>query len=320
MNRRRFNLSMTAAALGVPLSLRAQTPVTRIVIGLPPGGSADSVARLVADRLQHLLGRTFIVESRPGAAGRLAPETVRQAPPDGHTLLVVPHGPMTLFPFVFKQLRFDPNQDFSPLSRLFLFDYALVAAKGVRVRNADDLRAWGRDSARQASWGSPGAGTVPHFLGYSIFHALGISAVHVPYRGAAPMLFDVVGGVVPLGIATVTDAADLAAAGRLQIVATGGEQRSRMLPQVPTFAEIGIDVRRSGWFGLYAPAGMPPALVTQLSEAAGAAVKAPEIAERVAQLGLSPAPTTSPELARLQREEQAQWRQVAALSKFTPEE
>lgn len=325
MNRRDFSKSLlacataTATATSMPALAQGDRPM-RLLVGFPPGGSADTIARLVAEQMRQSMGRTVIVENRAGAAGRLAPEFVRQAAADGDTLMVVPHGPMTLFPHIYSKLRFDPQQDFTPIARLVSYDYAWYAANSVHARNAAELKAWLARDKRNATYGSPGAGSVPHFMGVSIAQAMKVPMVHVPYRGGAPALADVAGGVLPFAFTTLADGASLVAGGRLKVLATGGQARSDFLRDVPTLRQFGVDIELGGWFALYGPKGLPASKVETLNRATVAAVLAAPLQERWKTLGLRADPSSSGELAQLQRQESARWPAIVAASGFTPED
>lgn len=320
MDRRTFQLGLGAAALLVASGSRAQGSSTRILVGFSPGGSADTMARLLAEGLQRHLNRTFIVENRPGASGRLVPEQVAGATPDGQTLMIVPHGPMALFPSLYSKLRYDAVRSFTPIARLSTFDYALIANPALDVPNAQALKRWLQSAGTKASYGSPGAGTVPHFLGVSVARSLNVTMPHVPYRGGAPAMVDLVGGVIPLVISPMADAAELARAGKVKFLATSGPRRNVATPSVPTFKEYGIDVEMVGWFGLYGPAGLSNAQVSSLQQAVGSVLAESALRERLARFNLDAAASTPAELASLQQRESAYWPAVVKASGFTPED
>lgn len=313
------------ALVAVPATLalacaRAQTPPVRVLIGFAPGGSVDALARLAAEAIQQGTGRSAIVESRTGAAGRLAVEAVKAAAPDGDTLLVAPQGPMTLFPHVFRGLKFDPAKDFVPISRLAAGDYALTIGPAVPAKDIAGLRTWLRTAGDKATYGSPGAGTLPHFVGVSIARAMGVTMTHVPYRGSALAMNDLAGGTLAAAVSPVTEALELHKAGRVHIVATAGAVRSPFVDGVPTLKESGIDVDVPSWFALYAPAGTPPATVERLRAAVHAGLATPAAKERIGRLGLVPAPSGAAELLALQKRETEMWGSVVKASGFTPED
>lgn len=313
------------ALVAVPATLalacaRAQTTPVRVLIGFAPGGSVDALARLAAEAIQQGTGRNALVESRTGAAGRIAVEAVKAAAPDGDTLLVAPQGPMTLFPHVFRGLKFDPAKDFVPISRLAAGDYALTIGPAVPAKDIAGLRTWLRTAGDKATYGSPGAGTLPHFVGVSIARAMGVTMTHVPYRGSALAMNDLAGGTLAAAVSPVTEALELHKAGRVHIVATAGAVRSPFVEGVPTLKESGIDVDLPSWFALYAPAATPPATVERLRAAVHAGLATPAAKERIGRLGLVPAPSGAAELLALQKRETEMWGSVVKASGFTPED
>jgi tripartite-type tricarboxylate transporter receptor subunit TctC len=312
----------SAFALGAfAMPSAAQQATSRIVIGFAPGGSIDASARLVAELLQAGTGRATIVENRTGAAGRVAIEHVKGAAADGDTLLLVPHGPMTLFTHVFRNLRFDPAKDFVPITRVSAGDYALTVGPSAPVKDIAGFRDWVRTAGDKASYGSPGAGTVPHFIGVSIARAIGAQMTHVPYRGSALSMADLAGGAISAVVSPVTEALELHKAGRVRIVATAGATRSPFLDgAVPTLKEAGIDVDVPLWFALYAPAATPPATLEKLRGIVTAGLVTPASTERLARLGLVPSPSTAAELLAQQQRETQMWGPVVKASGFTPED
>ena len=312
----RFGLAV-ALAPAAAISL-AQPQPTRVVVGFAPGGSVDALARLVADGLQTGLGRTAIVENRTGAAGRLAVELVKAAPPDGSLLLLAPQGPMTLFPHVFRGLRYDPGKDFVPVTRVAIGDFALTIGPMVPAKDMKGFRDWLRTAGDKASYGSPGAGTIPHFAGVSIARQIGVPMTHVPYRGSALSMNDLAGGTIAAAISPVTEALELHKAGRVTIIATTGSGRSPFVPGVPTLKELGIEVDVPLWFAVYAPAATPPELLDKMRQAIHAKLATPEAKAQLARLGLVPAPSSSAELLVIQRRELDMWGPVVQASGFTP--
>ena len=318
--KRRHLLGATAQlALGATGSAAwAQAQPVRVVVGFAPGGSVDALARLVGDALQSSMGRTAIVENRTGAAGRLAVEQVKAAPPDGSMLLLAPQGPMTLFPHVFRNLRYDPGRDFVPVTRVASGDFALTIGPLVPAKDMKGFRAWLATAGDKASYGSPGAGTIPHFVGVAFARQIGVPMTHVPYRGSALSMNDLAGGQIAMAVSPVTEALELHKAGRVTIVATTGGTRSTFVAGVPTLKEVGINLEVPLWFAVYAPAATPPELVDRMRQAIHAALAKPAAKEQLAKLGLVPAPSGSAELLAVQRRESDMWVPVVQASGFTP--
>lgn len=316
---RRIFLGATGLALGslAPWA-RAQTTPTRIMVGFAAGGSADTAARLLAQRLGAALDHPVIVENRTGASGRLAVEATKTARPDGNTLMFVPHGPMTLFPYIYKSLRFDPSKDFTPIGRVCTFDFALSTGPATPAKTVAEYVTWARDKANNASFGSPGAGTVPHFIGEGFAQRAGLALTHVPYRGAAPSIMDLIAGTVSLVVSPLADAIEYHKAGKIRVLATAGEQRTDMLAGIPTLKESGIDLAVDGWYGLYGPAGMAPELTQSLNKALVAATG--QMREQLFKNALRAAATSPEQLAQLQRKESALWASLVKSSGFKPED
>ncbi len=323
MNRRQtlgtaLRLGLMGALASAAASALAQPQPVRVVVGFAAGGSVDALARLVADAVQTGLGRTAIVENRTGAAGRLAVEQVKAAPPDGSMLLLAPQGPMTLFPHVFRGLRYDPGKDFVPVTRVATGDFALTIGPLVPAKDMKGFREWLRTAGDRATYGSPGAGTIPHFAGVSVARRIGVPMTHVPYRGSALSMNDLAGGTIAAAISPVTEALELHKAGRVTIIATTGSTRSPFVAGVPTLKELGIDVDVPLWFAVYAPAATPADTLDKLRQAIHAALATPAAKQRLAQLGLTPAPSGSAELLVIQRRELDMWGPVVQASGFTP--
>lgn len=318
-----LRLAGTTAAVQLAPPLLAQpanTKVLRIVVGFAAGGSLDTLARLVADQMKDALGRPVIVENKTGAGGRLAIETVRSATPDGQTLMMVPHGPMVLFPHIYKSLRFDPAKDFAPVGRVAASDYCFTVAAQHPARDMASFRQWAADQGNTLSFGSPGGGTVPHFLGIQIARKLGVPLTHIPYRGAAPALLDLIGGNLTATVLPLTDSLEMHKAGKVRVLATAGPTRTGLLENIPTLQASGLAIDVTTWYALYGPAALAPAVVSDLNGALRSVLQSPAMKERLGRMALMAAPSTPAELAALQRQELAMWGGVVKASGFTPED
>lgn len=322
-HRRHFCLS--ALSLALPHAAAwAQSPSQpssqpiRILVGFAPGGSVDLTARALAEAMRTSLERTILVENRPGASGRLVVEATRQARPDGDTLMLVPHGPMTLFPWLYRQLRYDPVKDFAPVGRVCTLDYAISTGPATPAKTVAEYVAWARNPAHKAAFASPGAGTIPHFLGQAFAQQAGLEITNVAYRGAAPSLIDLIGGNISLAVTPLADAVEHHRAGKVRILAITGTRRNPTLPEVPTLKESGIDLVLDGWYGLYAPAGTPAAQIDRLSQALQGAVK--KIEPMLTRATMQAEPTGPRQLAGIQAAETALWGPWVKASGFTPED
>lgn len=307
MKRRQFTALAAAAAAGIALpAARAQDRTVRILVGFPPGGSADVVARLLADKLRVSLNQNVIVDNKPGAGGRVALQELRRAAPDGQTLCLTPSGALVIHPWLFANLGFDPLKDFSPISRVTVFDFAITAGPAAPSGDIKAVLDWMKANPTRANFATSGAGSVPHFAGVLLSQAAGVPMTHVAYRGGAPAVQDLLGGQVPLMVDTATETIEHHKAGRVRIVAVTGEQRNKALPDVPTLKESGIQVAADAFFGLYGPAGMPADSVNRLNSAVGAVLREAAVQERIGSLGLvgsfsSPADLGATQLAHYRR-------------------
>jgi tripartite-type tricarboxylate transporter receptor subunit TctC len=330
MTRRRF---MAAAAGGsalyvagfAPRALAAPTidKLARIGLGFPPGGSADIVARLLAERLRGEYAPNVIVENRPGGGGRTILEQSRGAEPDGSALVFTPSGMMTIFPHVYRKLGYEPFRDYIPVAAAGSFPFCVAAggALPANVRTMADFIAWARANPQSASFGSPGAGSSPHFIGTMISQAGGVPLNHVPYKGVAPIVQDLLGSQIAVGIIPVGDAMQHLASGRLRVLAVTGPQRSRFMPEVPVMKEAGFaDIDVEEVFGLYAPARTPADTVEKLSALARQAIQTPEMQARFAQLGLDSRSDGPGEFRALLRRHYDRWAPVVKASGFSSED
>jgi tripartite-type tricarboxylate transporter receptor subunit TctC len=312
--------AVAAAAPAVaPAQNRARQPV-RMIVPIPTGGQSDVAARLVADALRDGFGQPVVVENRAGGSGRIAVDVLKSAAPDGMTLLFTPVAVPVIIPLAVKAPSYDPVKDLEPIAQVAKYEFALAVAAGNPARTVPELVAWARANPTQATFGSPGAGSLPHFLGVMLRQAAGIGLEHVAYRGAAPFEVDLMGGQIAIGISAVWDLVPLHRAGKLRILATSGTERSPLLPAVATFRQQGYPtVDASGWHGVYAPAGTPKRVIDHLSATIVAALQTPELREKLAAIGLEPTGTTPEALAAIMAADTARWRPIIKASGFTAE-
>ena len=314
--------AMAALALVAAPSLaqdRIDKPV-RIIVGFPPGGTADVMARAVAEKMKDTLGQPVIVENRPGAIGRIAADAVKAAAPDGSTIMVMPIGPMAVVPHTYKTLSYDPLKDFAPIGMGSTFQFAVAAGPQSGAKTWSEYVAWAKANPGKSSYATSGAGSLPHFFGLLVARESGIELLHVPYKGSAAYMNELLGGNVPLAVDAIADLTEQHRAGKIRILASSGAKRSTAVPDVPTFAELGIKgVEAEGWFGFFAPAKTPKAIIDQLNRSLNQALTSPEIAQRLAGLGLDPATSTPEEFARILAADYAKWGPVVKASGFTAE-
>ena len=315
-NRRNFVQSAGAlAAIGAlsPLVARAQgLEQVKIVNGFPAGGTADATSRRVGE---HMRGSAFtkntaVVENKPGAGGRIACETVKNAAPDGSTLLLTPYSCTAVYPHIYTKLSYDPFKDLMPVSIAAVMHHGLAVGPMVpeTVKTVRDYVAWCKANPGKASYGSPAAGSLPHFLGALLSSYTGVPLTHVPYRGSVPGVADLIGGQLA---SMFTPSGDFLAnhkAGKIRMIATSGPTRSRFSPEVPTFAEQGFsELTTEEWFGFYAPANTPGNVIDNANAAINAALKQTPVINSLGTFGLVAAGSTVREMDRSQREAHFRW-------------
>jgi tripartite-type tricarboxylate transporter receptor subunit TctC len=317
MKRRHF-AALAAMTLALPAA-KAQDKTMRILVGFPPGGSADVIARLLADKLRVSLGQNVIVDNKPGAAGRVVLGELKRAAPDGQTLAVSPSGAMVIAPWLYSNLGYDPVKDFTPVSRLSTFDFAITAGPAAPAGDVKAVLAWMKANPAKANYATSGAGTVPHFAGQLLSQAAGVQLTHVPYRGGAPAAQDLIGGQIPLMVDTASETIEHHKAGKVRIVAVTGEARTKALPDVPTLKEAGINMAADAFFGLYGPPGMAPDVVARIDRAVAVALTTPEIQDKIYEFGLVPNHGSSAELAAIQVAHLKRWEAPIKSSGFKAE-
>ncbi len=306
--------SLNASAQG------GQEAAARILSPVPAGGTSDLVARLVADSLRGSEGLTVTVENKPGASGRIAISALKAAKPDGNTLLLAPILLPVIGPLTLRNPGYDPVEDLVPVSQVSRYEFALAVAADHPARTLPEFIRWARDNPRQAMYGTPALGSLPHFLGESLRRSAAIELVHVAYGGVGQLTTDLIGGRIAAGISAVPDFLSLHRAGRLRVLATSGTARSVHLPDVPTFREQDQPaIRAVGWHGVFAPAGTSPELAQQLSSRIADSLRRAEVREKFHALGLDPTGTTPRELAAIIAADSAYWTPIVKATGFVAE-
>ncbi len=311
--------AIAAAALSsVPLLAQVGEQPVRIIFPYAAGGSGDALSRLIADKLQDGLHRPVIVEDRTGAAGRIGVMDVKNAAPDGSTLLLTPIATMSIYPNVYAKLDYDPIKDFAAISQLGTFDLGIAVGPQVPAKTLQELITWAEANSKEANFATPGAGSLPHFLGILLGRKAGIDLRAVPYRGSAAGLADVAAGHIAMIVTTTSDLVQMHKAGRIRILATSDKARSPFLPDVPTFREVGYDIVGTGWYGMLAPAKTPPDVIDKLNKLIVAAVRSPDIKDKMLAFGLVPTGTSAAEFAAIVKADKEFWGPPIKASGFTP--
>ena len=320
---RRLALLAIAALLALPLLAPAQNkPPIRILIGFPPGGATDAIGRVVADKLPGVLGQPVIVDNKPGVGGRIAADMVLAAPADGQTYMIAPNATPTFQMLVFaKDLKWDITRDFVPVAGIASYPLGMGVATQLGVGNAREFVEWAKKNPGKASFGTPGTGGQNHFLGVQLAKVAGIDLPVTPYKGTPPMVTDLIGGHVPSAISLLDGMMAQHRAGKLRVIGVFTKERSPLMPDIPTFAEQGIDVSSGeGWTGMWARAGTPAAEVQRVSAAVRQVLQMPEVRETLStKLWAHPHYRSGAELDALQKAELAHWAPIIKASGFKPE-
>ena len=310
--------------LGATLALAAQAagnfpdrPVN-IIVPFPAGGSTDTVARAVALSMAEQLGKPFVVENRPGATGTIGAGAVKRAAADGYTLLVASLGPFVVTPHMVKNVPYDASKDFDYITIPVQAPNVLVASPTQKARSVSEVIAALKANPGKISFASSGNGSSDHLSAELFWQQTGPEAVHVPYKGGAPAITDLLGGQVDFSFQNVNAVLPHLRSGKLRAIAVTGSQRSPVLPDVPTLAESGVKgAEVYSWQGMAAPKGLPVDVKARLSKAAIAAVQQPDIRKRFVEQGLEIVGNTPEEFTRFQAQENERWKQLIHTRKIT---
>jgi tripartite-type tricarboxylate transporter receptor subunit TctC len=311
---------LIAAASALPFAARAQTTPIRLLVGFPAGGGTDAIARLLAEGLQAALGSTVLVENKPGAGGQIAAQALKAAAPDGHTFFVSHDHTISILPLVMKAPGFNPASDFTPVASFASFANALALSGGTPATSLADYLAWVKQDGKRGNVGIPAPASVPEFLVKLLGERQGLNLLAVPYRGSAPMLADMLGNQISAGVGSVPDLIAPHQAGKVRIVAVMGSQRQAVLPEVPTFAELGVaGFEELPYYGVFAPAGTPGAVLERFSSALAAVLAQPAVRARLTEMGLSVAFSSGAQLATRERAYAAAWARIIRAGGFQPQ-
>ena len=314
MFRRFAALSAALAFLGLAGAARAQdypSRTVKIVVAFPAGGPTDFVARVLADKLKGALGQSVIIENKPGANAAIGAESVAKSDPDGYTLFFTTAGAVVINPHMRANLPYDPVKDFAPITLVVNTMEVLVVKSDTPMKSATDLVAFAKSRPDGIAMASTGVGSPPH-LALELFKgSSGANVLHVPYRGAAPAVTDVVGGQVHAMFADLPVLMPQIKGGTLRPIGVGSKRRASVLPDVPTLDEQGIkDVYADNWYALFAPAKTPAPVIAKLNAAVNAVLKDPETARKLIEAGADPAAGTPEQLAEFLKSELERWGKV----------
>ena len=313
--------------LGVSIALTgaaahaADAPI-RLVIGFPPGGALDNLARSLAEDLRTTLKEPVLVENRPGASTRISIEAVKAARPDGRTILLGSTPPFVLFPMTYARLNYDVEKDFIPIAHLANVPSVLSAGAGQPFKTLPEYVAWVRKNPTGASVGLTNLGGALHFSVLQLSKAIGVPLAPVTYRGGAPLATDLIGGHVPLAADALASQLELQRAGKLRILGVAGTRRLSWLPDVPTIKESGYDAfdRANAAYAAFVPAGTPKDVAARLEAALLAAMRNPQVRAQVDRMGLEATGLPGAEVTRIMNEDRAYWRPIVKASGFRSED
>jgi len=314
-------LAWLAALTMAPLTASAQSSTLTVVVPYPAGGSVDTVARIMSDKLRDALGQPVVVENRPGAGGRLAVASVKNGPTDGSVVVITPNGLSTVQSLVHAgKLPYDMQRDFTPVAKLVSFPLSLAVPVSSNVRTAQDMVTWAKANPNAASYGSSGAGGMAHFAGLLFAKAADINWTHVPYKGGAPLINDLSGGHIPAGVDALADHIEHHRAGRIRVLGTFSQARSPLAPEVPTLAEQGVTgISAEGWFGMFMHASAPAAAVTRVQDAVGKVLQDADIQARLGKMVLKVDYTPSAAFREIVQRDFETWGPAVRDSGFKPE-
>jgi tripartite-type tricarboxylate transporter receptor subunit TctC len=319
-----FALAALGALLGLtllhPHTAQAQEPL-KIVIGFPPGSGLDVLTRLIAEQIRLDTGMPIIVDNRAGGGGRIAAEYVAKADPDGKTILSAPIVTTAFMPFVYKKLSFDPMKDLAPITRLGNFQFALATNNDVPAKSVKDFIAWVRANPGKVNYGSLSAGTPSHFLGVMFNRATGLDMQHVPYKGSGPVNIDLQGGEIQATFNTTVSTMELYKGGKINLLAVTGGARSPSLPDIPTFKELKLNLGPMEdaelWYGFLAPGRTPAPVIKELNARIVAALKNPQIREKITNLDIQVVTDTPEEFAKVIANDYKLWGEVIKSTGFS---
>ncbi|HSV45581.1 MAG TPA: tripartite tricarboxylate transporter substrate binding protein [Ramlibacter sp.] len=315
-------LAGATLALAAPYAWAQAFPqkTVRLLVTAPAGGTSDMVARMVAERLTPLLGQPVIVENKPGALGGIAMQDLLSSPHDGHTLIVAPNALVSEVPHTLKP-KYDPFKDIRPLAELARSGLVLVSNPALPAKNLNELFAYVKTSPGKISYASYSAGTLSHVLGLQMAKVAGLDMTHVGYKGSPPALVDVMGGHVPLMFDGVATSLPMIKSGKLKAYAISTSKRLSVLPDVPTFTELGFpQLEATGWIGLFAASDVPPAAQQRIREATLKVLQQPQLRERFKDLGQEVGqPLTSDEMLAGLRSDSARVGEVLRSVNYKPE-
>lgn len=313
--------ALVTLGLGAGLAQAQSAKPIKILVGFPPGGGSDAIARTLADKLKDELGVPVVVDNRPGAGGQIAAQTLKAAVPDGHTLFLSHDHTISILPQVVKNAGYDPVADFVPVAGFATFVNAFAVSGGNPAKSFPEYVSWVKAQGKgKGSVGIPAPASTPEFLVKLVGEKYQLDLVSVPYRGGAPMIADMLGNQIASGVASVQDFMENHKAGKLRVVAVLGTKRQAAMPDVPTFDELGLKgFEDLPYYGIYAPAGTPAKFVNDFAAAMSKVVAMPDVREHLTAMGLTVGYMSPQQLATRQQAYTQAWTRIIRTSGFVPQ-
>lgn len=324
--RRKFTQYITGtsalAGLGLPFSASAQASLetARILVGFPAGGTTDAMARRIADKLRGGYANQAVVENKPGVGGQIAITTLKDSPADGSTLLLTPSSCLSIYPFTYPKLPYT-LADVAPVSVACYFSHGFGVGPAVpeKVKTIKDFLAWAKAEPGKANYGSPAAGSMPHMIAALMSKISGTELKHIPYRGSAPGIQDLLGGQISAMSSPVGDYLPYLKTGKLRLLAVSGTQRSPFAPEVPTYREQGLPITVREWYGLFLPGKASAQAVIRAAAYLQPALSQPELISGLAQVGMEVQSSKPEVLAALLKADAEEWRRLIKTVGFSAE-
>ena len=321
-SRRRFTATLLASTVvaAAPSAWAANEPPIHVLVGFPAGGGSDVIARLLAERLEKELGRSVLVENRPGAGGQIAAQLLKAAKPDGTTVFLSHDHTISILPQVVKKPGYAPHEDFTPLGGFATFVNGLAVSPGTPAKSLAEYVQWVKSQGGKGSVGIPAPASTPEFLVQLIGKRYGLDLVAVPYKGSAPMMADMLGNQIPAGVGSVQDFIEYQRAGKLQMIAVLGAQRQAAMPDVPTLAELGFKgLEDTPFYGIWAPKGTPTTFINGFSQALDKVVAMPDVRKSLTDMGLTVGYMSPQQLDKRERAYTQVWSRIIKDSGFQPQ-
>ncbi len=310
-----------ATGLHLPAHSQQSLELAKIICGFPPGGTSDAMSRRIADKLRGNYATNVVVENKPGAGGQIGVTTLRDSAADGSSLLLTPSSMLSIYPFVYKSLPYKPLEDVQPVSLACYFNHAFGVGPAVpeSVKNMKDFLAWAKANPTKANYGSPGAGSMPHLIVGLLNKLTGNDLKHIPYRGSAPGIQDLLGGQISAMSSPVGDYLPYVKTGKLRILGISGINRSPFVPDVPTYRQQGFPITVREWYGVFLPGKASTQTVRRAAAYMQTALAQPDLVTSMAQFGMEVQSSSPQVLGDLLKADAEEWRRLIKQIGFTAE-